>query len=92
MALQMNSFVDTMLRQRVVAQIEAAREGAELGPETNSSEEMENVLYNSATSREQYMQLIATLVLHLNEKKRNAHRAAAQPGVTGESSGATASK
>ncbi|XP_046379207.2 mediator of RNA polymerase II transcription subunit 15-like [Haliotis rufescens] len=75
MALQANSFADTMLRERVVAQIEAARQGADLEPGANSSEEMENVLYCNAKTRDDYMQLIASLVLHLNEKKRAAHRA-----------------
>ncbi|XP_046578909.1 uncharacterized protein LOC124286583 isoform X2 [Haliotis rubra] len=92
MALEMNSFTDGMLRQRVVAQIEAAREGAELEPGTNTSEEMENVLYSNAKSRAEYMQLIASLVLHLNEKKRSARRAAEQQVEgAGESNGAGAS-
>ncbi|XP_041348124.1 mediator of RNA polymerase II transcription subunit 15-like [Gigantopelta aegis] len=60
-------WIDKIFRERIVAQIEQARSEAILQDGARSSEDMENFIYGSAKSREEYMALIAQLVMSLRE-------------------------
>ncbi|XP_071401280.1 E3 SUMO-protein ligase ZBED1-like [Centroberyx affinis] len=59
-------------RQKVVAQIEEARIKAGT-PHTKSSNDMENHIYVKAKSREEYLSLVARLIIHFRDIHKKAH-------------------
>uniref|UniRef100_A0A667WN29 Mediator of RNA polymerase II transcription subunit 15 n=1 Tax=Myripristis murdjan TaxID=586833 RepID=A0A667WN29_9TELE len=59
-------------RQKVVAQIEEAMRKAGT-PHTKSSTDMENHVYVKAKSREEYLSLVARLIIHFRDIHKKAH-------------------
>ncbi|KAK6192718.1 hypothetical protein SNE40_004142 [Patella caerulea] len=59
-----------MFVERIIAQIETAREGAELEENTKPCSEMEDFIFKKSGTREEYMALIARLIMYLREKSR----------------------